>query len=137
MNVHFCQSCSPVPDVGRATCFTTWWCSTGRASFRPNPSLGTGAATASYDDPRTPCSLEAGLQRSVRQHDRLHIHAPTAIPFSLTNTAGVATTTPTFAGFPWGDQRNLLETLNLRQSSSYNPAYVTPMAATPQTPKRR
>jgi hypothetical protein len=53
-----------------------------------------------------------------------HIHAPTAI--ALTGTAGVATTTPTFAGFPLGVTSGVYDvTLDLTQSSSYNPSYVT------------
>src|SRR5205807_609669 len=53
-----------------------------------------------------------------------HIHAATASPG--TGTAGVATTTPTFAGFPLGVTSGTYDnTLDLTQLSSYNPAYVT------------
>jgi hypothetical protein len=53
-----------------------------------------------------------------------HIHAPTAVPFA--GTAGVATTTPTFAGFPLGVSSGTFSTaLDMTLASSYNPAFVT------------
>jgi len=52
-----------------------------------------------------------------------HIHAPLAIPF--TGTAGVATTTPTFTGFPAGTSGTYDFTYNMTLASSYNPAFVT------------
>ncbi|MGZ5023147.1 MAG: CHRD domain-containing protein, partial [Chthoniobacterales bacterium] len=52
-----------------------------------------------------------------------HIHAATPTPFS--GTAGVATTTPFFAGFPIGVQSGTFSIqLDLTQSSSFNPSYV-------------
>jgi hypothetical protein len=61
-----------------------------------------------------------------------HIHAPTADPFDITDTAGVATTTPTFAGFPAGATFGTYDnTLDLTQASSWNPAYVTANGGTP------
>jgi CHRD domain len=53
-----------------------------------------------------------------------HIHSPTPTPGS--GTAGVATTTPTFAGFPLGVTfGHYTNTLDLTLSSSYNPAFIT------------
>jgi hypothetical protein len=53
-----------------------------------------------------------------------HIHAATALPG--TGTAGVATTTPYFTGFPIGVTSGTFDTtLDLTQTSSYNPAYIT------------
>jgi hypothetical protein len=55
-----------------------------------------------------------------------HIHAPTAIPLSLTSTAGVATTTPTFTDFPLGVRAGTYDhSFDMTQNSSYNPAYIT------------
>jgi hypothetical protein len=63
-----------------------------------------------------------------------HIHAPTAFPFNLTNTAGVATTTPTFAGFPLGvTSGTYSNTLDLTALSSYNPSFVTANGGTAAT----
>src|SRR5215467_10996220 len=51
-----------------------------------------------------------------------HIHCCVAPP----GNAGVATTTPTFAGFPLGvDSGTYMQTLDLTLASSYNPAFVT------------
>jgi hypothetical protein len=53
-----------------------------------------------------------------------HIHTPTAAPG--TGTAGIATTTPTFANFPLGVTfGTYTNTLDLTLSSSYNPAFIT------------
>src|SRR5205814_4098885 len=53
-----------------------------------------------------------------------HIHAPPTNAF--TGTAGVATTTPYFAGFPIGvTSGSYSNTLDLTLNSSYNPSYVT------------
>jgi hypothetical protein len=61
-----------------------------------------------------------------------HIHAATAAP--LTGTAGVATTTPTFAGFPLGVQAGSYDViLNTTLASSWNPTYVTNNGGTTAT----
>jgi len=53
-----------------------------------------------------------------------HIHCCTANP--LTGTAGVATTTPTFAGFPLGVTSGTYDNiLDMTLASSYNPSFVT------------
>jgi hypothetical protein len=53
-----------------------------------------------------------------------HIHAATLV--AGTGTAGVATTTPYFAGFPIGVTAGTYDnTLDMTQASSYNPAYIT------------
>jgi len=53
-----------------------------------------------------------------------HIHAPTPTPFS--GTAGVATTTPFFSGFPIGVTSGSYDnTLDLTQATSYNSSFIT------------
>ena len=53
-----------------------------------------------------------------------HIHAPTAVPG--TGTAGVATSVPTFPGFPSGVTAGTYDrTFDMLLSSSYNPSFVT------------
>ena len=55
-----------------------------------------------------------------------HIHCSLPQP---ANSAGVATTTPTFAGFPLGvTSGTYASTLDLTLASSYNPAFVTNVA---------
>jgi hypothetical protein len=59
-----------------------------------------------------------------------HIHAATAV--AGTGTAGVATTTPTFAGFPLGVKFGSYDiVLDMTLASSYNPSYVTANGGTP------
>ncbi len=53
-----------------------------------------------------------------------HIHCCTASP--LTGTAGVATTTPTFPGFPSGVTSGSYDnTFDMTLASSFNPTFVT------------
>jgi hypothetical protein len=53
-----------------------------------------------------------------------HIHCCTATPFAL--TAGVATTVPSFVGFPLGvSSGSFSNTLDLTLASSWNPAFIT------------
>jgi hypothetical protein len=53
-----------------------------------------------------------------------HIHAGTAVPNA--GTAGVATTVPTFTGFPGGATSGTYDhTFDMTLASSYNPAFVT------------
>jgi hypothetical protein len=61
-----------------------------------------------------------------------HIHAPTAA--AGTGTAGVATTTPTFTGFPTGVKAGTYDhTFDMTLASSYNPAYITANGGSPAT----
>ena len=93
-----------------------------------NASLGTGSGTVNYDNILHTLAVNvtftgltvAGSTGTTASH----IHAATANPF--TGTAGVATTTPTFAGFPNGVYSGSYSSvLDLTLSSSYNPTYVT------------
>jgi hypothetical protein len=61
-----------------------------------------------------------------------HIHCCTTDPF--TGTAIVATTLPTFANFPLGVTSGIyMNTLDLTQSSSYNPAFISANGGTTAT----
>src|SRR5215212_5201704 len=78
----------------------------GPNEFPTNSSPGTGKAVVTIDGNFMRVQVtfsglvtqtSAGLPSSTTAS---HIHAPTSLPLSLTSTAGVATQTPTFAGFP-------------------------------------
>jgi hypothetical protein len=57
-----------------------------------------------------------------------HIHCCVAPP----GNASVATTTPTFAGFPLGVTNGVYDnTLDLTQASSWNPPFITAHGGTP------
>lgn len=90
----------------------------------PNASLGTGLGRVLYDDIANTLRLEVAFSGLTGNVTASHIHAATATAF--TGTAGVATTTPTFAGFPLGATfGTYTNTLDLTLASSFNAAYVT------------
>jgi len=100
---------------------------TGPNESPPNASPGTGVGQVDYDPATHLMHVYvnfSGLVLTGTGTTASHIHAATAV--AGTGTAGVATTTPTFAGFPLnvrsGDYSIVLD---MTQASSYNPAYVT------------
>lgn len=95
----------------------------GPSESPANASPGTGVGFVSYDDVSHLMSLNLSFWGLTGTTTVSHIHAATASPF--TGTAGVATTTPTFAGFPGGvSSGSYANTLDMTLSSSYNPSYV-------------
>jgi hypothetical protein len=96
----------------------------GASEAPPNASPGTGSATVDIDAVAHTLVLDMNWTGLLGTTSACHIHAATAV--ALTGTAGVATTTPTFAGFPLGVTSGTYNiTLDMTQASSYNPAYVT------------
>src|SRR5438270_780450 len=96
---------------------------TGAAESPPNASPGTGAALVTLDSFANTMRVQVTFSGLLGTTTASHIHAATAVPF--TGTAGVATTTPTFAGFPLGVTSGTYDnTLDMTLPSSYNPAYV-------------
>jgi hypothetical protein len=96
----------------------------------PTTSPGTGYGTVLYDDIAHTLTLDctfSGLTPTGTGTTASHIHAATTLPFQ--GTAGVATTQPSFAGFPIGAFSNTAtpfhSVLNLTQASSWNASYVT------------
>ena len=90
----------------------------------PNASPGTGLAFVNYDNVAHTLQVEFTFSGLTGTTTASHIHAATASPG--TGTAGVATTTPFFAGFPTGvTSGSYSNTLDLTLTSSYNPSYVT------------
>jgi hypothetical protein len=90
----------------------------------PNSSQGTGFADVFYDNTAHTLQVEVTFTNLTGTTTASHIHAATAAPG--TGTAGVATTTPYFAGFPLGvSSGSYSNTLDLTLASSYNPSYVT------------
>ena len=106
----------------------------GASEFPTNNSAGVGLGTVSYDDSAHTLKLELVFSGLTGNTTASHIHAPTANPFNLTNNAGVATTTPTFVGFPLGvTSGTYSNTLDLTLPSSYNPTFVTNNGGTTAT----
>jgi len=96
----------------------------GPSESPPNASPGTGFATIVYDDTAHTLQVDMTFSGLLGTTTASHIHAATAA--AGTGTAGVATTTPYFTGFPLGVTSGAYDTtLDLTQASSYNPSYVT------------
>ena len=101
----------------------TWTATlSGPAEAPPNASPGTGFATFTLLG--NALRINGTFSGLLGTTTVTHIHCCTAAAF--TGAVGVATTTPTFVGFPVGVTSgtfNLL--LNLTEAGSFNPAFVT------------
>jgi hypothetical protein len=96
----------------------------GPAEFPPNASPGTGFTQVDIDPVAHTMRVRANFTGLTGNTTASHIHAATTLPG--TGTAGVATTTPTFAAFPLGVTSGTYDnTLDMTLASSYNPAYIT------------
>jgi len=90
----------------------------------PNASPGTGTGQVDVNTTTHQMHVFAVFSGLTGNTTASHIHAPTLV--AGTGTAGVATTTPTFAGFPLGVKAGVYDViLDLTLASSYNPSYVT------------
>jgi hypothetical protein len=96
----------------------------GASEQTPNASAGTGFVQVDIDAVAHTMHILATFSGLTGSVTAAHIHAPTLV--AGTGTAGVATTTPTFAGFPAGVTVGSYEiTLDMTLASSYNASYVT------------
>ncbi|MBS0195197.1 MAG: CHRD domain-containing protein [Planctomycetes bacterium] len=96
----------------------------GGIEVPPNNSMGTGTGEMRYDDVAHTLRILITFSGLTGNTTACHIHSATALPGS--GTAGVATPTPTFPGFPGGVTSGSYDnTLNLTLASSYNPAFLT------------
>lgn len=88
----------------------------------PNASPGTGTAFVTIDNVANTMEVQVSFSGLTSGTTASHIHAPTAAPF--TGTAGVATTVPTFPGFPLGVTTGTYDQVfNLLTDSTYNPTF--------------
>ena len=89
----------------------------------PNASPGFGTVAVDIDTIANTMRVRSSFTALTGTTTASHIHAATASPG--TGTAGVATTTPTFAGFPLGVTAGTYDaTFDMTLASSFNPAYV-------------
>lgn len=111
-----------MPAAAHQTVYTTVL--DGPSEAPPNASPGDGMARVTIDFDLVTMRVEesfSGLQGNVTAS---HIHCCTAIPGA--GTIGVATTLPTFTGFPSGVTAGTYDhTFDMSDASSYNPAFVT------------
>jgi len=96
----------------------------GTGEAPPTGSTGTGDATVIIDTILQTMEVEIVFSGLEAPSTASHIHCCTTTPGI--GSAGVATTTPSFAGFPLGVTSGSFDnTLDLTASSTYNPAFVT------------
>lgn len=90
----------------------------------PNASPATGFATVLFDLSAHTMQVDVSFSGLTAGNTAAHIHCCTAVPG--VGTAGVATSTPTFTGFPTGTMAGVYSHLfDMTLASSYNPAFVT------------
>jgi hypothetical protein len=90
----------------------------------PNSSPGTGLAHVTIDVVANLMHVDVSFEGLTVGNTAAHIHCCTTGPF--TGTAGVATSVPTFIGFPTGATSGFYSNnFDLTLALSYNPAFVT------------
>jgi hypothetical protein len=96
---------------------------TGPSEAPPNASPGIGLAIVTIDDVLNTMRVQATFVGLTGTTTASHIHCCTTV--AGTGTAGVATVTPTFTGFPLGVTSGFYDvTYNMTLAGSWNPAYV-------------
>ena len=97
---------------------------TGPNESPPNASPGIGQAQVDVDPVAHTMRVVVVFSGLTGTTTASHIHGPTAVPGI--GTAGVATTLPTFTGFPLGVTfGNYDHTYDMTLASSYNPSFIT------------
>lgn len=115
------MACSLVSARAASITYFVTFSDAGEALPSPGAS---GSGTVIYDDVAHTLALSCTFSGLIGTTTLSHIHAPTAVAF--TGNANVATTTPTFAGFPAGvTSGSYNNTLDLTQASSWNSAFIT------------
>jgi hypothetical protein len=98
----------------------------GLSALNENPphpeSSGTGTALITFDTIANQMTVNVVFSGLTTPNTAAHIHCCIAAP----GTTGVATTTPTFTGFPGGVKSGTYSHMfNMLDPGSYNPAFVT------------
>ncbi len=102
----------------------------GAAESPPNGSRGIGTARVDFDSTGHTMRVRAEFSGLSSPTTAAHIHASTAV--AGTGTAGVATTTPTFPGFPAGVLSGSYDmTFDMTLAASYRAAFITANGGTP------
>jgi hypothetical protein len=96
----------------------------GPAEFPPNASPGTGFAEVTVNLGNDMLRIQVNFSGLQGTTTAAHIHAPTTDPG--TGTAGVATQTPYFTGFPIDVTSGSYDnTFDMTLDSTWNPSYIT------------
>lgn len=107
----------------------------GAVEVPVNASPGSGAGLITVDTTLRTMRIQTNFARLLGNTTAAHIHAASTLaPFNNLGTAGVATQTPTFTGFPLGVTSGTFDqTLDLTAASSYNAAFITANGGTTAT----
>jgi hypothetical protein len=97
---------------------------TGPNESPPNVSAGFGFAEIDFDTAANTMRVQVSFMGLLGTTTASHIHAATAT--SGSGTAMVATTLPTFTGFPLGVTSGTYDSrlLDLTSATSYNPSFI-------------
>jgi hypothetical protein len=110
----------PVPP-SHADIFTLTGNLTGESEVPPSGSTGTGQATITLDTILHMMRVQASFSGLGSNTTAAHIHCCLASPFLTGVNVPVATTAPTFPGFPLGvTSGNYDQTIDLTATSTYN-----------------
>jgi hypothetical protein len=114
----FCSGRAANADIERFRVFEM----TGANENLPNDSQGSGRAHIIFDHDLVTMRVMASFEGLTGTTTASHIHCCTPAPGNV----GVATTTPTFTGFPNGVTAGTYDhTFDMTLASSYNPAFIT------------
>jgi CHRD domain/PEP-CTERM motif len=98
----------------------------------PVASAGVGVGLVTFDTTLNTMRVQTTFAGLTGLTTVAHIHCCTAVPGA--GTVGVATTTPTFPGFPAGATFGSYDvTFDMTLASSFNAAYITNNGGTPAT----
>ncbi len=104
----------------------------GVSESPPNASPGSGFVEVDFDPAAHTMRVYVSFADLIGTTTASHIHGPTAVAGA--GTAGVATVTPTFTGFPLGVTSGTYDqTYDLTLASSYNPSFITANGGTAAT----
>ncbi len=120
--------CAATPSFAAVLMYSASF--SGAIEVPPNASPGSGTVDVNFDTDAHTMSINATFTGLLGNTSAAHIHAPTLV--AGTGTAGVATQTPSFAGFPLGVTAGVfVNTYDLTLASSWNATYITNNGGTP------
>ncbi len=102
----------------------------GPSESPPVPSPGIGSAQVTIDTSLRTMRVQASFTGLVGTTTIAHIHAPTLVAFA--GNAGVATTLPSFPGWPTGVMAGSYDmTFDMTLASTYNTTFINNNGGTP------
>lgn len=111
------------PSASQAGLFSFFTDLDGASESPPNASPGTGTALVMLDTTAHLLTVDVTFSGLLGVTTQSHIHCCTAVPG--VSTAGIATVTPTFTGFPLGVTSGTYHgTFDTSTSAGWNPGFL-------------